>query len=140
MSKKFADEPTQRFPVADIVKFARETEAARESLVAHDPATDVEVEVDVEDDDPWLDRVPIVLASAEDLTWFGLELGPKAVLGLIGRLSSASRPRLSCASSKPTRSSPSSERGAALIWCRRRAPPSRRRAAAPPHWLGRALP
>jgi hypothetical protein len=83
MSKKFADEPTQRFPVADIVKFARETEAARESLVAHDPATDVEVEVDVEDDDPWLDRVPIVLASAEDLTWFGLELGPKAVLGLI---------------------------------------------------------
>jgi hypothetical protein len=101
--RRLSDMPTVRIDVAELKKFARQADetvrrggALDPALTANMPTDDLDsVEVPLgelddapapakdENNDPLLDRVPILVASREDLVWFGLEEGAQALLSHI---------------------------------------------------------
>ena len=95
MARKRLDIPTQRFDASELAKAARlMDEHVRDqptmppSAMSGHPSSEVRLATVRDDDDPWLERVPVVVASAEDLAWFGLEVGAQAVLSLIDGIAS----------------------------------------------------
>jgi hypothetical protein len=94
MARKRLDIPTQRFEPSELAKAARQMdEHVRDLPTTPPPATDqraseVRLTSAREEADPWLERIPVVVASEEDLAWFGLEVGAQAVLSLIDGTSS----------------------------------------------------
>jgi hypothetical protein len=90
MARKRLDVPTQRFNAAELAKAARQMDEHVRDLPtmpppgpSGHPSSEVRLATVRDDDDPWLEKVPVVVASAEDLAWFGLEVGAQAVLSLI---------------------------------------------------------
>jgi hypothetical protein len=90
MARKRLDIPTQRFEPSELAKAARQMdEHVRDQPTMPPPAmtdqraSEVRLTSAREDADPWLERIPVVVASEEDLAWFGLEVGAQAILSLI---------------------------------------------------------
>src|ERR1700722_6272110 len=97
MARKRLDIPTQRFDARELAKAARQMdEHVRDQPTippgpsvpppadqAEHPESQMRLATAREDSDPWLERVPVVVASEEDMAWFSLEVGAQAVLSLI---------------------------------------------------------
>jgi hypothetical protein len=45
--------------------------------------SELRISTAVDDADPWLDRIPVLVASREDLSWFALEDGANVILDMI---------------------------------------------------------
>ncbi len=108
MARKRLDIPTQRFDARELAKAARQMdEHVRDqptvppgpSVPPHPdhadhpdhaghPESQMRLATAREDSDPWLERVPVVVASEEDMAWFSLEVGAQAVLSLIDGVAS----------------------------------------------------
>jgi hypothetical protein len=95
MARKRLDAETQRIDAAELARAAKLMDAhVRDQptpapttihpLVRNTPQPNSEVRIATgREDDPWLDRVPVVVATEDDLAWFGTDLTVQAILALI---------------------------------------------------------
>jgi hypothetical protein len=95
MARKRLDVPTQRFDALELAKAARLMDEHVKDMptppspgVSEQPSSEKRLATAREEDDPWLERVPVVVASEDDLAWFGLDVGAQAVLSLIDGVAS----------------------------------------------------